>query len=302
MTTLALPRLSAGTPGTAAPAPAPACAHCGAATGQGRRFCCAGCAAAHATIQGLGLESYYARVRDAAAHAPRVAVDDGASAGDLARHVFTDAHGDRNLVLAVEGLQCGACVWLIEAVLAREPDLLRGRVNMTTRRLSLRWHGDADRAMELVGRVMALGYRLVPFSPQALAAARGAADQRLMRALAVAGFAAANVMLISIGIWSGLAESMGPATRGLMHWVSALIAMPAIAYAGIPFFASAWGAVRRGGTNMDVPISIGVLLVTAMSLVETMRGGLHAYFDSATALLFFLLIGRVLEHRARAGP
>jgi P-type Cu2+ transporter len=92
---------------------------------------------------------------------------------------------------------------------------------------------------------------------------------------------------------------MGDATRSLMHWVSAVIALPAIAYAGLPFFTSAAAALRHGRTNMDVPISIGVTLVTAMSLVETIRGGAHTYFDSAAALLFFLLIGRVLDHHAR---
>src|SRR5208283_664343 len=88
-------------------------------------------------------------------------------------------------------------------------------------------------------------------------------------------------------------------TLALMHWVSALIAMPANAYAGRPFFASAFAALRHGRTNMDVPVSLGVLLVTSMSLVATITGGEHTYFDSAIILLFFLLIGRVLDHRAR---
>ena len=92
---------------------------------------------------------------------------------------------------------------------------------------------------------------------------------------------------------------MGPATRGLLHWLSALIALPAIAYAGRPFFASAWAALRRGGTNMDVPVSIGVLLVSGLSLWQTAAGGAQTYFESATMLLFFLLVGRLLDHRAR---
>jgi Cu2+-exporting ATPase len=85
----------------------------------------------------------------------------------------------------------------------------------------------------------------------------------------------------------------------LLHWVSALIALPAIAYAGRPFFASALAALRQRRTNMDVPISVGVLLVTGMSLTETINSGDHTYFDSAVTLLFFLLVGRVLDHRAR---
>ena len=124
-------------------------------------------------------------------------------------------------------------------------------------------------------------------------------ERRLLRALGVAGFAAANVMLLSISIWAGIDGEMGWATRDLMHWVSALIALPALVYAGRPFFGSAWRAVTHGRTNMDVPISVGVLLVSGFSLYQTMRGAEDAYFELATMLLFFLLIGRYLDLRAR---
>jgi len=276
------------------------CAHCGLPAPPDRSFCCPGCAAAHEIIQGLGLGRYYRqRLLDVGARALR---PEPAERWDLARHVVTKADGTQELTLAVDGLQCGACVWLIESVLAKEPNVLAGRVNMTTRRLRLGWHGtDAD-ADRLVGRIEALGYRLVPFNVSALAATQDRTGRMLMRSMAIAGFAAGNVMLISIGIWagqSGVLDHIGPATLSLLHWVSALIAMPAIAYAGRPFFGSALAALRQRRTNMDVPISIGVLLVTGMSLTETIAGGAHTYFDSAVTLLFFLLVGRVLDHRAR---
>ncbi|HET7880495.1 MAG TPA: heavy metal translocating P-type ATPase metal-binding domain-containing protein, partial [Acetobacteraceae bacterium] len=278
-----------------------ACLHCHQPAPIGRRFCCPGCAAAYETIQALGLGRYYAqRIIDPTLRAPR---PEPAEYRDLSRFIVVQPDGTHELTLAIDGLQCGACVWLIESVLAREPDILRGRVNMTTRHLRLAWRGTAERASALVDAIERLGYRLVPFDPAALAAARDSTDRALIRALAVAGFAAANVMLLSIGIWAGeaggLLHDMGPATRDLLHWVSALIAMPAIAYAGRPFFTSAAAALRHLRSNMDVPISIGVILVTGMSLVQTMQGGEHTYFDSAITLLFFLLIGRVLDHRAR---
>ena len=285
------------------------CAHCGqplqgdrdgphdSRAGQGTsRFCCPGCAAAAHSIAAMGLGRYYAeRVLDPAARPPR---PEAAERWDLARYIASIGP-HHELSLAVDGLQCGACVWLIEHALALNPALTAGRVNMTTRRLRLAWNGAASQAETFVAIVERLGYRLIPFNPAALDAAADRTGTRLVRALAVAGFAAANVMLASIAVWAGLVQDMGPATRNLMHWVSALVAMPAIAYAGQPFFGSALAALRQGRTNMDVPIAIGVLLVTVMSLVQTINGAQDAYFDSAVSLIFFLLLGRVLDHFAR---
>ena len=277
-----------------------ACAHCGSPVPTGQMYCCAGCASARDIIEGMGLGRYYAqRLLDAGSRALR---PEPAERWDLARHIVAKPDGTKELTLAVDGLQCGACVWLIESVLAKEPAVTAGRVNMTTRRLRLGWNGTNDDADRLVGRLETLGYRLVPFDVPALAAARDRTGRMLMRSLAVAGFAAGNTMLISVGIWAGqghVIDPIGPATMALLHWVSALIAMPAIAYAGRPFFASALAALRQRHTNMDVPVSLGVWLVTGLSLMETIQGRDHTYFDSAVTLLFFLLVGRVLDHRAR---
>jgi Cu2+-exporting ATPase len=280
-------------PAAAAPQ---ACLHCGLPS-YGARFCCHGCEAAYDVINGMGLGGYYLRrLLDPAARALKPEPE---ARADLARHTVTTANGAHTLMLAVDGLQCAACVWLIESILAREADLQTGRVNMTTRRLRLAWRGDAARAAYFCQLVEQLGYRLVPFDPACLTDSTDKSGRALMRALAVSAFAAGNVMLISLATWFGVTQNMGPATRDLMHWVSALIALPAIAYSGMVFFSSAAGALRHGRTNMDVPISIGVILVTCMSLWQTSVGGLHTYFDSAVTLLFFLLIGRVLDQRAR---
>ena len=293
------PAVAVGLDAPAVAQDAATCVHCGAPAPPGRRFCCAGCAAAFETIQGLGLGRYYRqRLLDPGLRAPRPEPDAGARQ-DLLRHIQTNDDGTCELALAIDGLQCGACVWLIESVLGREPAVLTGRVNMTTRRLRLVWRGAAADAATLVGRIEALGYRLIPFDPAALSAASDRSGKQLLRALGIAGFAAGNVMLISIGEWAGAMSDMGPATRSLLHWVTALLSLPAIVLAGRPFFASAFAVLRRGRTNMDVPISLGIGLVAGISLADTFAGGAHTYYESALMLLFFLLVGRVLDHQAR---
>jgi Cu2+-exporting ATPase len=218
---------------------------------------------------------------------------------DYADHIVTRLDGSAELTLVVQNLHCPSCISTIEGAVEGLPGLDRARVNLGTRRLKLQWNPQATTAEPLLAAVAARGYRLVPLDPEQLESAEAGETRELLRALAVAGFAAGNVMLLSVSVWSGLAEDMGPATRALMHWVSALIALPAVAYAGRPFFRSALAALRGGRTNMDVPISLAVALAAGMSLSETLRGGEQVYFDAAITLLFFLLIGRFLDLRLR---
>jgi Cu2+-exporting ATPase len=208
--------------------------------------------------------------------------------------------GRLRLDLHVPGVHCVGCIRKVEGAVRALPGVAHARVNFTTRRLTAEWERGAQTPEAIVAALEAVGFEARPFAPEQ--AAKGEdASQGLLRAMVVAGFAAMNIMLLSVSVWSGATG----ATRDLFHAISAAIAIPAIAYAGRPFFASAWSALRRGRTNMDVPISIGVVLATAMSLYETLNSGPHAYFDGATSLLFFLLIGRyldsVMRDRARSG-
>jgi Cu2+-exporting ATPase len=234
-----------------------------------------------------------------AAGAARELEPDALGRPDFAGYARPRGEGEYGLDLIVEGVHCGGCVQRIERALARQDMVTRARLNLTTRRLAVTWQGPAEAAGRLARTVEDLGYPVAPFEPARLDAGDGRAETRLLRALAVAGFAAGNVMLLSVAVWAGHSQGMGPATRGLLHWFSALIALPAIAYAGRPFFLSALRVLKSGHTNMDVPISLAVLLAAGMSLFETMAGGRHVYFDSAVTLLFFLLIGRYLDRRAR---
>ncbi len=230
----------------------------------------------------------------------------GSTPPDPTPYVRIDDDGTASLHLMVEGAHCAVCIQKIESGLTRQPGVVDARLNLTTRRLVVRWRNGAAGATgaagaaDLVNVITGMGYRAMPFDPDMLATNDAAETHMMLRYLAVAGFAAANVMLLSVAVWAGAFSSMGPATRGLLHWVSALIVLPALAYACRPFIYSAWRALRVGTLNMDVPISLAILLTAAMSLAETIRGGEHVYFDASAMLVFFLLIGRYLDRGARA--
>ena len=201
-------------------------------------------------------------------------------------------------LLSVPGMRCAGCIAKIENGLAHAPGIIAARVNFTAKRVSVTHH--AEVALPEIQRAIAdIGFEAHPLG--AVLAADDDGSKTLLKAMAVAGFAAMNIMLLSVSVWSGATG----ATRDLFHWLSAGIALPTIAYSGRPFFKSAWSALKHGRTNMDVPISIGVMLASALSLFETITHGEHAYFDGAVMLLFFLLAGRwldsVMRDRARDG-
>jgi Cu2+-exporting ATPase len=202
-------------------------------------------------------------------------------------------------VFAVPGMRCAGCISKLEKGLSGIDGIAAARVNFGAKRVTLT-HDPAFDEPALKAVIGKVGFDAEPL-PNDLVESTDGESRMLLRAMAVAGFAAMNIMLLSVSVWSG---AEGP-TRDMFHWLSALIAIPTIAYSGRPFFRSALGALRRGRTNMDVPISIGVLLATGLSLFETAISGPHAYFDGAVMLLFFLLTGRwldsVMRDRARGG-
>lgn len=218
---------------------------------------------------------------------------------DLSLYAKPGPDGTFGMDLAVEGITCGACIGRIEGAVRHIPGVTEARLNYTNRRLHVTWTDNAVEPAQIIRTLEANGYHGHPFVPLRAEQEEAAEARRLTRCMAVAGFAAMNIMLLSVSVWSGNVTDITPETRDFFHWASALIALPAAAYAGRPFFESAWQALRARSLNMNVPISLGVILALAMSVVETANHAEHAYYDSAIMLLFFLLVGRTLDHAMR---
>ena len=235
-----------------------------------------------------------------ASQAVPVAVPGDAVAGAGQAGIFTrdDADGTHTLSLLVDGVTCAACIAHVEKAARSVPGVTTARLNYSTRRLQVGWRDDGAEADAIVEALAARGYRATPYVSEGVSEGDDIALKTLLRALGVAGFAAMNVMLLSVSLWAG--SDMAPGTRLLFQWLSALIVLPAIAYAGQPFFRAALSALRGGRLNMDVPISLAVILSAAMSLYQTTAGGEDIYFDASITLLFFLLLGRTLDLRVRA--
>jgi Cu2+-exporting ATPase len=218
---------------------------------------------------------------------------------DLSSFVQHPAGGNAVMDLVVDGVKCGGCIGTIERNLSKESSIRSARVNLANKRLRVEWDDTFLKPDEILQKLEAIGYPAFPFANNDSVSRETAEERFLLRCLGVAAFGMMNVMLLSVSVWSGHDTNMSPEVRDLFHWISALIALPVVAYSGRPFFRSALKAIRHGAMNMDVPITLGVLLAVIMSVVQTWQHAEHAYFDSAVMLLLFLLVGRLLDQQMR---
>ncbi len=212
----------------------------------------------------------------------------------LAQEVASRSLADGNIVLSLPTIHCAACIGAVERALQATDGVEDARVNLSRKRVTILAPNMSPEP--LISILAAAGYEAHILDAQMMAAVETDAEGRkLLLRLAVAGFAMMNVMLFSVAVWSGAAH----ATQQMFHWLSALIAVPALAFSAQTFFQSAWRALRVWSMNMDVPISLAIILAAALSVYETSMGGESVYFDAALSLTFFLLVGRYLDHRTR---
>jgi len=216
-----------------------------------------------------------------------------AQAGAGYRGNGQEAH---RILLSLPAIYCAACISGVERGLSAQPGVRSARVNLTLKRATIEADPDIE-AQDLADYLTGIGFEAYELDGVALSATQTDKMGRdLLMRLGVAFFAMMNVMLLSVAVWSGATD----ATRDLFHWISAIIAIPTVAFSSQVFFKHAWSALRVGRLNMDVPISLAILLAVGMSIFETINSGEHAYFDAALSLTFFLLAGRYLDYRTRS--
>lgn len=214
---------------------------------------------------------------------------------DLKRAAVPLENGLFQSDFTIVDMHCAACIRKLETGFDAVAGIQSVRANLSLKRLSLVWDKQLISPEEIENMIQSFGFSANPYDLSALSDKQDKQSKQLLLALGVAGFSAMNIMLLSVSVWSGTDIE----TTHLFHLISGVIAVPAVFFAGQPFFKAAFSALKVGRLNMEVPISLAVLLTLGMSVFESLNGGDEAYFDAAVSLLFFLLIGRYLDHLMR---
>ncbi len=289
-------------------APGVQCFHCGLPVppdepvtavihDQPQPFCCIGCKSVCEAIYAAGLDGFYRRTPEGLLLGPPPEIPKELALYDMdeVQEEFVHDLGEqREINLLVEGIHCAACVWLIENTLRGLPGVLEGRVNLTGKRLRLRWDNTRIRLSEILQALGRIGYAAAPFDPEAAEGALQRQNRDLLYRMGWAGFAMMNLLWISIALYTGADQGE---YRTLFHWVGFALATPTLIYSGQPFFRGAWSGLRHLHLGMDLPIAIGATITYLYSLYVTLTGSVvgEVYYDTVVNFLFVILVGRYLE-------
>ncbi len=289
------------------------CYHCGQAlpydgqlwqvsiAGQPRSMCCPGCASVAQAIVGLGQQDYYlkrsafaGRAEQAQLVPPELALYDNADPR------FAQDGDSCVATLALEGIRCAACVWLVEQRLARLPGVQSAMLNVATERLQVRWTRDTCTPADILSALRQIGYSAYPYDAARHGEQLRRSARTLGRQLFVAGLCMMQVMMyVAPAYFSNGDGTLDASMASLMRWASLLLTLPALCYCAQPFFNGAWASLRARSLGMDVPVTLGVAAAFGASVVATVRGSGEVYFDSVTMFIFLLLASRYYELRAR---
>ena len=270
------------------------CRHCGSAILNPLApagFCCAGCEQVHGLILGCGLERYYELRSETIAPVNET---------NLGSHDFgwlrdaqrtAESTGTRTLRVALRGLSCVGCVWLIEKLLAETPGLLAGRVNAHRGTLRLEWREGAELAAA-AAKLAGFGYLAVPDDGE---------DHReedgLTTRLGLCAAFAMNAMLNSVPAYLGMKQDEQFAE--LFRLLAAFFATLSMLVGGSYFAARAWASLRRGKLHMDLPIALGLLSAYLAAFVGwALRLPSLEYWDFVCLFTFLMLVGRWTQERA----
>lgn len=291
------------------------CFHCGEQVPVGielsveifstpRSMCCLGCQAVSQSIVDTGLSNYYKhRTETGAQSAPLVPAQlEEILAYDHEEIAQDFVHTEANLsdvLLSVENVTCAACAWLIEGKLIKLAGLVKCNVNTTTSRIALSWDNSKLKLSDILLAIAQVGYKAYPFQPDKAEKQEVATSKAHLRRLIVAGLCTMQVMMFAIASYFDALDSLSTELNIYFRWISLIIVLPVVVYSALPFYKNSLSALFARRLNMDIPVSIAVILAYCASVYATWLGQGEVYFESVSMFVFFLLLGRFFEQRAK---
>lgn len=281
--------------------PVSRCLHCGedldssnTIESNGKLFCCNGCRSVYELLGSLGLDDYYAirESQDIIQTAPPADPASGEDYGYLDSESFAGLYvreeKPHTMNFYVEGIECAACLWLIEKIPGFVPEIESLSLNMSDNTAAVNFTAE-NKFSSFPDTLKKLGYKAHPLKIDEDASGLKRRENRksLIR-LSIAAVCAGNIMLLSAAIYSG--------ARGVFEEqfliLNLILSLPVVTYCSLPFYKSVIGSVRTRRATVDIPIVLVITAGFAISAYNYLSGNPEVYFDSITMFVFLLLASR----------
>ncbi|HLF32935.1 MAG TPA: heavy metal translocating P-type ATPase metal-binding domain-containing protein, partial [Cyclobacteriaceae bacterium] len=288
-----------------------ACYHCGDECRKdhiqfdGKDFCCNGCKTVYEILGQNGLYTYYDLEKN-----PGVAVNEKISAErfsfleneEIQKNLllFRDDHISK-VSFHIPSIHCSSCIWLLENLSRLGPGIISSRVNFNRKEVQIVFHHTEISLRETAVLLSSIGYEPYISLEQGSRDRYSAVNRDLLVKIGIAGFSFGNTMLLSFPEYFGFEGIQDIFLQRTITWLSAILSVPVIFYCALDYFKSALAGIRQRFINIDIPVSLGIISLFAVSFYQVISGSGPGYFDSLSGLVFFLLIGKWVQNLTYEG-
>lgn len=282
----------------------PDCYHCGTKCGsdpivfQDKPFCCNGCKTVYEILNQNQLDVYY-NLESTPGTIPNEIAGKFDYLGnlDIAKKLLEFEDEETAVVnFYIPSIHCSSCIWVLENLHKLNKGVQTTLVNFPKKEVRITFKKNEISLQQVAELITSIGYE--PYiSLESADADATKVDRKLIYQVAVAGFAFGNIMMLSFPEYFQVDEFWLNRFKPFFRGIMLAMAIPAVVYSGQDYLISAYKGLKHGILNIDVPISLGILVLFFRSSYEVLTGMGQGYFDSLTGLIFFLLLGKIFQQK-----
>lgn len=281
------------------------CFHCGLEVIKkeeivfdGKSFCCKGCQTVYEIFADNGLSSYYdfEKMPGASPQAVNGRYDFLDNEKIAAKLLEFEEEGTSIVSLYIPHIHCSSCIWILENLHKLHRGIGSSQVNFSEKKVRIIFNPKETTLKDIVLMLCTIGYE--PYiSLENYEKGKTASDRSLIYKLGVAFFCFGNIMLLSFPEYFETEEFWLDQYRGFFRWLIFALSLPSFLYSASGYYVSAYKSIRNGMFNIDIPIALGIIVMFIRSTVDIVFGYGQGFFDSLTALVFFMLVGRLFQQK-----
>lgn len=285
----------------------PVCYHCGdtcATThvqAEGHSFCCEGCKQVYLLLEENNLCTYYDLDKNPGLKAKGRFTDNRYAYLDnpdiIRQLVQFNSETQTNVTFSLPQMHCSSCVYLLENLHRINPAIIDSQTNFQRKEVFVRFDPQQISLRQVVELLAFIGYEPYISLSNSETNTKPRFNRRRIYQIGVAGFAFSNIMMLSFPEYFSSGNIELASLKYVFIWLNFALSLPVLLYSAQDFFISSWKSIRQRYLNIDLPITLAIVVTYGRSYYEILTGTGAGYLDSGTGIVFFMLVGRWFQDK-----